>query len=223
MSDAVIDIRGTTKSYPGKAVLKGVDLTVPRGSVTGLLGKNGSGKTTMIKCLLGLVKPQAGSITVLEEPAWTLSAGVKARLGYVPQVPAHYPYEWELKESDRVGTLSVGQAQKLSILLALGHEPDLLVFDEPVASLDPAARRQFLRTVLDIAGAGERTVLFSTHITSDLERVADRVAILKDGRMIHAGELDHLKDDVKRLRVSAERPIPEDFQFPGLLRREGRR
>src|SRR5437867_3126219 len=96
-----------------------------------------------------------------------------------------------LKEVDL--TLAAGS------VLALGHEPDLLVLDEPAASLDPVARRQFLETLLDMVGA--RTVLFSTHITSDLERVADRVAVLKDGKIVYSGELDALKDSVKRLHV----------------------
>ena len=112
--------------------------------------------------------------------------------------------------------MSVGQTQKLAIILALGHEPDLLVLDEPAASLDPVARRQFLETLLDMVGA--RTVLFSTHITSDLERVADRVAVLKDGKIVYSGELDALKDSVKRLHVQATAPLPNgSFRVPGML------
>jgi ABC-2 type transport system ATP-binding protein len=112
----------------------------------------------------------------------------------------------------------VGQLQKLAIVLALAHEPELLVLDEPVASLDPIARRQFLKTVLDLAGAG-RTCVFSTHITSDLERVADRVALLKAGRIVYAGELDALKDQVKRLRITAAAPFANgSFRVPGMLR-----
>src|SRR5262249_13462081 len=122
----------------------------------------------------------------------------------------------ELNLDDRVGPLSVGQMQKLAIILALGHEPDLLVLDEPAASLDPVARRQFLETLLDRVGA--RTVLFSTHITSDLERVADRVAVLKDGKIVYSGELDALKDGVKRLRIQAAAPLPNgSFRVPGML------
>jgi ABC-2 type transport system ATP-binding protein len=99
-----------------------------------------------------------------------------------------------------------GQMQKLVILLSLGHEPDLLVLDEPVASLDPAARRQFLATLLEIALTGHRTVLLSTHITSDLERVADQVAVIKDGKVVYDDELSTLKDTVKRLRISSQHP-----------------
>ncbi len=108
--------------------------------------------------------------------------------------------------------------QKLSIVLALGHEPDLLVLDEPVASLDPDARRKFLATLLDIALSGERTVLFSTHITSDLERVADQVAVLRKGRIIYDDELSLLKDSVKRIRISVSGALPSELgEMPGLL------
>jgi ABC-2 type transport system ATP-binding protein len=126
--------------------------------------------------------------------------------------------DWELDPKARVGPLSVGQFQRLAIVLALGHEPDLLVLDEPAASLDPEARRQFLKTVLDLAGAG-RTVVFSSHITSDLERVADRVAVLKNGRIVYDGEMDALKDRVKRLLIVAAAPLHNgSFQVPGTLR-----
>lgn len=243
--DAVLSLENVTKVYGTKVVLDCLDLSIPVGSVVGLLGKNGAGKTTLIKCALGLLKPQSGELSVFGESAWDLSAQVKARLGYVAQVPELYAWmkmrqiiaytasfyprwnyskvdrltkEWELPLEDRVGPLSVGTKQKLAILLAIGHEPDLLVLDEPAASLDPAARREFLAAVLQIADSGRRTVLFSTHITSDLERVADRVAILKDGKIICHEELDTLKDQVKRVVVRAARPLPERIDLPGILR-----
>ncbi len=113
--------------------------------------------------------------------------------------------------------MSVGQLQKLAIALSLGHEPDLLVLDEPVASLDPGGRRDFLRTILDMAMTGEKTVLFSTHITSDLERVADHVAILKEGQIAYFGELDALKDQVKRLCIRADQQLPATLAVAGTL------
>ncbi|MBN1570227.1 MAG: ABC transporter ATP-binding protein [Acidobacteria bacterium] len=221
MNEPTIELRGIVKSYGEKAVLKGLDLSVERGSVLGLLGINGSGKTTLIKCALGLIRPQSGEAQLLGEPAWTLSAEAKSRIGYVPQVINLYPWmrvyqlieytaafypnwnhdlaaqlikEFDIPAKDRIGPLSVGQLQKVALLLALGHEPDLLILDEPAASLDPLARRQFLQMIIDLAEPNKRTVLFSTHITSDLERVADQVAILKSGRIAWHGFLEDLKE-----------------------------
>lgn len=221
MTDTPIELHGIVKSYGSKQVLTGLDLAVPKGSVIGLLGTNGSGKTTLIKCALGLIRPQQGQARLLGEDAWTLSGQAKARIGYVPQVSSLYPWmkvrhlidytaafypnwntelvarltrEWDIPLNDRIGPLSVGQLQKVSILLALGHEPELLLLDEPAASLDPLARRQFLQMIIELAEPGKRTVLFSTHITSDLERVADRVAILKSGRIAWQGLIEDLKE-----------------------------
>jgi ABC-2 type transport system ATP-binding protein len=232
---------------PQKEVLSGASLSIERGTVLGLLGQNGSGKSTLLKCSLGLLRPTRGSVSILGEDAWNLSAAAKARLGYVPQEAVSYPWmrvrqviaytaafyshwnqrlvddlcrRWRVPLEDRVGPLSVGQLQTLAIVLALGHEPELLILDEPVASLDPTARREFLRTILDIIDDPRRTVLFSTHITSDLERVASRVAILRDGRIAFHGELDELKDRVKRLRIAAPRDLPASFAVPGALRSE---
>jgi ABC-2 type transport system ATP-binding protein len=235
------------RKYYGNAVaaLDGVDWSVPAGSVVGLLGQNAAGKTTLIKTALGLLRPTRGEAQIFGEQSWDLSAAAKARIGYVPQVITLYPWlrvrqlinytasfyphwhddlvrrlsiEWAIPREDKVGNLSVGTLQKLAIVLALGHEPELLVLDEPAASLDPGARRDFLRTLLDIAVDGRRTILFSTHITSDLERVADRVAILRAGRITYDGELDQLKDSVKRLHVTAEAPLPPTFSVPGAVR-----
>lgn len=221
MNDTPIELQGIVKSYGEKHVLTGLDLVVPKGSVVGLLGTNGSGKTTLIKCALGLIRPQQGQARLLGEDSWTLSAAAKMRIGYVPQVINLYPWmkvrhlidytaafypnwnhekvarlmtEWSLPANDRIGPLSVGQLQKVAILLALGHEPELLILDEPAASLDPLARRQFLQMIIDLAEPGKRTVLFSTHITADLERAADRVAILKSGRIAWQGLLEDLKE-----------------------------
>ncbi|HZZ44301.1 MAG TPA: ABC transporter ATP-binding protein [Tepidisphaeraceae bacterium] len=229
-----IDVRGLSKSFRRRPVLNDVQLSVPTGSVLGLLGKNAAGKTTFLKCLLGLIRPDAGAAILLGHSSWTLPPSIKASIGYVPQLVTHpawmniaqiveytasfYPrwndhlvsrllLEWELDESQKAGSLSLGTQQKLAIILALGHEPSLLILDEPAASLDPAARRDFLKALLDIAADGSRTILFSTHITSDLERVADSVAILQRGVIRYHGALDELKDSVKRLHITTPAPL----------------
>jgi ABC-2 type transport system ATP-binding protein len=250
MSQPVIDVRGLEKSYGRyrqKSVLKGVDLTLSPGMVMGLVGTNGEGKSTLIKCLLGLLKPSIGEIRVFGEDPWDLSPQSKARIGYVPQEPALLPWmtvrqqfdyaaaffpswdatfaadlvrQWDLPWDERVGPLSLGQKQKVAIVLALAHCPELLILDEPVASLDPVARRRFLESLMQTTESGDRTVLFSTHITSDLERIASHVAMLKDGRIAVCDELDHLKDRVKRLRIAAGQDLPRTFAIGGALRTE---
>jgi ABC-2 type transport system ATP-binding protein len=220
MNSLAIELRNVVKQRGKKPVLQGVTLDVPTGAVVGLLGRNGSGKSTLIKCALGLLKLNTGECRLLGEDSWDLSAAAKARIGYVPQVINIYPWmkvreyvqytasfyprwndllanrlmnEWELRGEDRVGTLSVGTLQKLAILTAVAHEPDLLILDEPAASLDPLARRQFLQLIVDLAEPDRRSVLFSTHITSDLERIADTVAVLSEGRITHFGPMEELK------------------------------
>ena len=243
---APLQLRGVRKYYGSTvAALDGIDWSVPAGSVVGLLGQNAAGKTTLIKTALGLIRPTRGEATIFGETAWDLSAAAKARIGYVPQVITLYPWlrvrqlinytasfyphwndalvqrlaiNWAVPREEKVGNLSVGTLQKLAIVLALGHEPELLVLDEPAASLDPGARREFLGTILEIAVDGRRTILFSTHITSDLERVADRVAILRAGKITYDGELDQLKESVKRLHVTADAPLPATFSVPGAVR-----
>lgn len=243
----VISVNGLRKGFDKIEVLKGVDIDIPSGSVVGLLGKNGSGKSTLIKCLLGLLRPTSGSVSVFGEDPWDLSAEAKSRLGYAAQEVSLYPWmrvrqvieytaafysnwdeataraltdQWELPLNERVGPMSLGQQQKLSLVLAMGHRPDLLILDEPVASLDPSARREFLGTILDVASSPDRTVLFSTHITSDLERVADHVALLQDGVISYFDELDELKESVKRLRIRSSKPLPSSFSVAGALRCE---
>ncbi len=244
-ADCVIESKALRKSFGRADVLKGVNLSISRGSVVGLLGTNGSGKSTLIQCLLGLLKISSGSAQIFGEDPWDLSPEAKARLGYVPQVVnfypwmnvrqmidytgAHYPewdttfcdqmlIDWELKEKEKISTLSTGQQQRLGLILAMGHHPELLILDEPAASLDPKGRRSLLRSLMEQASDKQKTVLFSTHITSDLERVASHVAVLRDGVIDYLGELDELKDSVKRLRIQAASALPRDFSVPMALR-----
>jgi ABC-2 type transport system ATP-binding protein len=245
VGEIIIDIAGLKKSFGKKAVLEGVDLRVPRGAIVGLMGLNGSGKTTLIKCLLGLLDAGGGRSRVFGCDSARLSPEVKGRLGYVPQVVYLYAWmkvrhmiaytstfysnwddawtselaaRWRVPLDERVQSLSTGQLQTLAIVLAVGHRPELLVLDEPVASLDPVARRDFLKSLLEMAADGTRTALFSTHISSDLERVATHVAVLRDGRIAHFSELDELKDRVKRLRLHTHGAFPAEFQVPGSMR-----
>ena len=244
MNAPMIECLNVQKGFGKKEILNGLSLSVPRGSVFGLLGKNGAGKTTLIKLLVGLIKAEAGSISILGESPWRFSEGAKERFGYVPQREKLYPWltvrqlidyagsfyhhwntnlvdvlirQWKLNEDEKIGVLSEGEAQKVAIILALAHEPELLILDEPVASLDPLARREFLKTILHSVADRQCTVFFSTHITSDLERVADRVALINDGAVTFCGELDELKDQVKRVRIMSANVSAEHVKTDGVL------
>ncbi len=233
------------KSFSGREVLKGVNLAIPSGAVVGLVGTNGSGKSTLIKCLLGLLKPTGGQAKLFGEDPWFLSTASKGNLGYVPQVVQLYPWmrveqivsytaafyerwdhDWtkillgrlDLPGDQRVGPLSTGQQQKLALVLALGHRPELLILDEPVASLDPIARRELLRSLMELTLDNRHTILFSTHITSDLERVATHIAMLREGKIVLFDELDSVKDRVKRLRLKSAQTLPDKLQIRGALR-----
>lgn len=244
MMEAVMELKGLSKSFDDRTVLNRIDLEIPRGRVVGLLGKNGAGKTTLLKCALGLLRTDGGTAKLFGEDVWNLSGAAKARIGYVPQKAELYPWmkvkqmvnyiaafyptwntllstallsRWELQDNERIGKMSEGQRQKLSLLLAMSYEPDLLILDEPAASLDPQARRTFLSAVIDIAAEGGKTVVLSTHITSDLERVASDIVLLKGGRVNYSGSMDDLKDSVKSLRLTTQGRLPEKFNVPGVL------
>jgi ABC-2 type transport system ATP-binding protein len=231
------------KSFGKHQVLRGISTEVRAGDVVGVIGKNGAGKTTLLEAMLGFSPPSSGHARIFGEDSLAMSAAVKARIGFVPQqdellptltgerqlalTASFYPrwdselikrlaQEWEVPLQRRASALSGGERQKLSTLLALGNRPDLLVLDEPVAALDPLARRKFLQALLDIAVDRERAVIFSSHIVSDLERVANRIWIVKDGRMLWDGETDNLKQSVRRLHIQAREPLPADLGHVGL-------
>jgi len=244
MSESAIELVHVEKSFGPKTVLRGIDLSVPAGTIMGLIGKNGAGKSTMIKCLLGLLKTDSGTATVLGNPSRSLSAATRQRIGYVPQTMTGFRWmkvetwleysgafyftwnkekvkallnEWDLDPGARISRLSEGERQKLSIIQSLGHEPDLFIFDEPVASLDPFARRQFLKQLIGLNMNEKRTMLFSTHITSDLERVAADIAILKDGVITYQGDLAVLQDRVQRLHIRSTRDLPDPLPIPNAI------
>lgn len=233
-----VQIAGLTLAYDKKAapVLNGLDWTLKPGQVVGLLGRNGAGKTTLLEALLGLREPQSGSVQLFGQPAAALDDSARARIGYVPQgsdlfenltptqllayFKAFYPRwneakveglmgRWEIPRDQAIGKLSGGQQQRLSIIRALAHEPDLLILDEPVASLDPIGRRDFLRELVDHVINRGTTVVFSTHILSDLERVAFNVAFLKAGQIALQSPLDELLEQTRRVTG----PAAEVSQF----------
>jgi ABC-2 type transport system ATP-binding protein len=206
------------------------------GMVVGLLGQNGAGKSTLMRCALGILTIDSGDIKTLNEPPTALSDMAKSRIGYVPQQPFGYEgftveraldlhssfyvdwdkqleQEWlnrfELDVSQSVQKLSVGQRQSLALIMAMAYRPTLLILDEPVASLDPIARRKFMTDLFDLALESGSAVLFSSHITSDLERVASHVALIKKGKLVLFKEIDTLREQVKLLKVTSDYQLPK--------------
>ena len=221
-----LSLQGLRVAFGQQTVLDGLDWSLPTGQVVGLLGRNGAGKTTLIETLLGLREPDAGRATMFGQPSIALDDDVRARIGYVPQrsdlfewltadqllayFRSFYPRwntakvdglmsRWDIARDKPIGKLSGGQQQRLSIVRALAHEPELLVLDEPVASLDPAGRRDFLGELVEQVVDRRTTIVFSTHILSDLERVAVDVAFLVGGRIALHAPLDELLESSVRL------------------------
>ncbi len=207
MNESVITASDLAKSFRGDVIaVNGLDLSVPRGSVYGLIGRNGAGKTTTLRMLMGLLRPVRGTARVLGHDLWTAPRSVRQRVAYVSQEqqlpPAKCTAElcldlsklhehWDFVLAGKLATrfgirvdapmaeLSGGDQRKVAVLLAFAARPEVLVLDEPAAGLDPIARRHLIEEIIEFLGdGGDRTVLFSTHIIEDLERVADRRADL---------------------------------------------
>ncbi len=229
-ADAPLSCQGIRKRFGDQPVLDGVSLAIPRGGVLGLIGRNGAGKTTLLRILLGLLVPDSGAVSVLGDAPLDMSDAVKARLGYVPQNPdafgwmrAHdmldfigacYPswddgyvadalLRWAIPTNRPLARLSPGERQRVTLIRALAPRPSLLVLDEPASALDPGARRDLLADLAVRAADSGTTVLFSTHIISDLERVASQVVFLHRGRVLLDAAMDDLKDTHARVLVPA--------------------
>ncbi|MFT3904708.1 MAG: ABC transporter ATP-binding protein [Steroidobacteraceae bacterium] len=237
---------GIGKSYAGRQVLKDIRLSVPRGGVLGLIGRNGAGKTTLIRILMGLQHADRGEARLCGESPLRLTDNTRQQLGYVPQQPdalawmrvgdmldfigsfyAQWDSEfvrnalqrWQIDPKQPLAKLSPGERQRVALIRALASRPQLLVLDEPAAALDPVARRDLLREIAQRAADQGTTVLFSTHIVSDLERVASHLAFLHEGSLILDTTMDELKETHARLVLPASAATTLTGLLPGELRR----
>jgi ABC-2 type transport system ATP-binding protein len=218
--DSILEVRGLEKSYEGFA-LRDVSFSLPRGYIMGLIGPNGAGKTTIIRLILGLARPDRGGIRALGLDVGTDGAAIRSRIGFVHEAPSFYLHltvtglasivarfyrrwdaglfrrlasEFELPLGKRVYALSRGMRTKLALALSLSHDAELLVLDEPTSGLDPVFRRELLERLSAYIQDGNRSVLFSTQITSDLERVADYITFIQDGQLVFSATRDEVKD-----------------------------
>ena len=209
---------GVGKRYGRKWALTDCTLSIPTGKVVGLVGPNGAGKTTLLHLAVGLLAPSAGSISVLDGPPGSDPTQL-ARIGFLAQESPTYARMtvaqhlqmgqwlnpgWDtefaerrvddlgLDRHQRAGTLSGGQRAQLALTLAVAKRPELLVLDEPVAALDPLARREFLQTLMEVVALHDVTVVLSSHLIADLERVCDYLVVLVAGRVALTGEVDDL-------------------------------
>jgi ABC-2 type transport system ATP-binding protein len=220
MNDPVIEVTDLTRHFGTKTALRSVSLSMPRGAVYGLVGANGAGKTTLIKHILGLLRPQSGTVRVFGRDPVADPVGVLSRVGYLSEEPdlpgwmridefmrytsAFHPdwddafaqklqQEFRLDPVVKVGNLSKGQRARAGLVAALAFRPDLLLLDEPSSGLDPIVRRDILEAIMRTVADEGRTVLFSSHLLDEVERVADHVTMISHGRIVQSAPLNELK------------------------------
>lgn len=244
MPESVVETHNLTRYFGPKCVVRALDLTVPRGCVFGFLGRNGAGKTTTIRMMLGLLDPTRGSASVLDHDSRNLRPEVRARIGYLAE--GHHVYSWmrvaecgqfqrrffkhwnadlfhgvlkyfRLEPKDRVKNLSRGERAGLCLALTLAPEPELLVLDDPGLGLDPVARRALLESMVYVTRQADRTIFFSSHLIGDVERVADRIAVLDRGQLRACCSLEEFCRRVRRVVLRFAGRPPELPTIPGLL------
>ncbi len=238
MNSFIIETQNVSRSFGKKVAVQKLNLQVRRGSIYGFLGRNGAGKTTTIKMLAGLLWPDRGEIHVDGVNPQNFTTENRQKIGYLSEKQAlpssmqvgkliqfcsnFYPH-WDFELTDRIlkrfkidpnqriKTLSQGEARQVGLLLALAQKPDLLLLDEPAGGLDVVARREFLDEVLNLIREEGKTVFFSSHILTDVERVADEIGIIKNGTLILSESLDRLKETIKQVRFYSFNRGTEEF------------
>ena len=240
----VIEIDHLTKYYGKREIVRDLSLLVPGGSIYGFLGRNGMGKTTTIRILLGMEEPTRGSTRVFGEDSRTLAPQTRARIGYLPE--GHHVYGWmtvrecgrfqasffpdwnqdifetvithfRLTPAMKGGQLSRGQRAGLCLAMTLAPEPELLVLDDPALGLDPVARRSLLQSMLHVTRQPNRTILFSSHLLSDVERVADRIVVLDGGVLRADCTVETFRDRLRHYVLKFRNTPPSTPDIPGLL------
>lgn len=231
MTGAVIEIDDVRKNFGDTSVLKGLTLSISKGQTFAFLGRNGAGKSTTIKMLMGLLKPDSGSLSVLDKNPVTNPIHVRSSVGYLAedqtmfgwmridqlisfiapfyatwdhQLAQTYVKQFDLPLRTKVKHLSKGQSVRLGLLLALAHRPELVILDDPALGLDPIMRRDFNRDLVTHMQAEGRTVLYSSHLLYEVEPVADVIAILHKGKIVRQAATEELRQQVKRIVTTSE-------------------
>ncbi len=231
MSDAIVTMKGAGARYGREWAIRGLDIDVPRGSCFGLLGRNGAGKTTTMRLIAGLMPATEGHVRVDDLDPWTDRIWTRETIGFAGDDIGLYPNwtvsrtirfasrmfnDWnaaegtrllrrfDLPERKRVRALSKGNLARLKLLLVLARQPRVLVIDEPFAGLDVVIRREIIDDLIDYLPQGDRTVIVTSHLVHELERIVDRIAILSHGKAEFDGTLDDLKQSVRRVSLVAE-------------------
>lgn len=245
MPEIVIETKGLTKYYDCTLAVDHLDLDIPRGCICGFVGRNGAGKTTAIKMLLGLLEPTAGSSRVLGCDSQQLTPAIRQRIGYVTEghrlfrwmsinelerfQRAFFPKQWddkffadmieyfELSKKQKIKHLSNGQRAQVSLALALAPNPELLIMDDPTLGLDAAIRRQFLEGMIQLIMHQGRTVLFSSHILGDVERVSDHILVIDKGVLRANCSLEQFRSAVKKVMLNFTDSVPAVVDIEGLL------
>lgn len=245
-----LEIQNLSKTFGQKTALDSVSLTCQAGSIIGLIGPNGSGKSTLLRSAIGLCSPTSGTVHTLSCPALELESEQLSQIGFVQQesdlldwlsvsdhldyVASFYP-NWDLERQNKlaaefqidpkakVASLSVGDRQKLAIILAVCHHPKLLLLDEPASALDPQARRRLLTFLLEVARDDETAIIVSSHILVDIEKIIDHVCFLKAGGLVVDQALDDLRENYAEWTVSASpgHPLPERFEESYIIEQKG--
>ena len=237
MDDQVIETIDLRKRYGQLDAVRGLNLSVPRGAIYGFLGRNGSGKTTTVKMLLGMVHPTSGEVTIFGKNPAQPEEGVeiRRRVGFVSEEKQLYAgmsvqqminftrsffptwqadveknllHVFELPLRQKVSKLSKGNRTRLALLLALSRGAELLVLDEPSSGLDPAITEAVLQMLVRLAASGAVTIFFSTHHIAEVEQIADHVCIIDRGRAIIDGSLDGLKETYRRINLVFDGDVP---------------
>lgn len=246
--NSIVDLQNVSRYFGSKVALDDVSLTVEKGTVLGLVGENGSGKTTILKHVLGLLKPDKGSVKVFGLDPVTDPVPVLAQIGYLSEedilpgwmriselqryMQGFYATwdqeyadqlvrEFDLDRDAKLLGLSKGQRARAGLMAALAYRPELLLLDEPSSGLDPIVRRDILGAIVRTIAEEGRTVLFSSHLLGEVDRVADKVAMIKNGKIAFCEPLDDLKEGHLQLTVLFPQPRPVAPRIPGAIAAEG--